>query len=358
MKNIFLIGFMGTGKSAVSGCLKTTYQMDIIDADQYIEEREQTSITDIFKRKGETYFRDLETELLMEMQTKDSTVISCGGGIVLRGKNVEIMKRTGKVVLLTASPETILNRVKHNDNRPLLKGKKTVEAIRALMEQRREKYQAAADLIINTDNKTIAEVCEEIMRKIGGRRIILASASPRRREIMAQAGLEFEIMVSSKEEIYTGTSPEAIVKELALLKAEDIAEQVEQKSVTIIGADTVVAHDGRILGKPKDDADAFAMIEGIQGESHQVFTGVAIISYDADGRKTVVNDAVGTKVYVHAMNKDEILSYLATGEHKDKAGSYAIQGRFAPYIEKIEGDYYNVVGLPISYIYQVLKEEK
>lgn len=187
------------------------------------------------------------------------------------------------------------------------------------------------------------------------KRIILASGSPRRREIMEQAGYTFEIQVSQKEEIYKSTEPDEVVKELALLKAEDIAGQNEQRNLIVIGADTVVAHRGKILGKPKNDADAFAMIQGIQGEVHFVYTGIAILFFDEEGNKTVVNRAVGTKVFVDEMTEEEIRAYLATGEHCDKAGSYAIQGKFAPYIEKIEGDYYNVVGLPISYIRKALK---
>ena len=191
-----------------------------------------------------------------------------------------------------------------------------------------------------------------------GKRIILASASPRRREIMEQAGYSFEILVSHKEEIYHGIEPNEIVKELSLLKAEDIAEQIEQKNVIIIGADTVVAHRGKILGKPKNEEDAYAMLQGIQGEVHHVYTGVTILAFDEEGRKTLVNDAVGTKVYVDSMTEEEIRTYLLTGEYKDKAGSYAIQGKFAPYIAKIEGDYYNVVGLPISFIRKALQKIK
>lgn len=187
-------------------------------------------------------------------------------------------------------------------------------------------------------------------------KMILASASPRRREILSQAGYEFEIMVSNKEESYKSTTPADIVKELALLKAEDIAEQIEPKNTVIIGSDTVVAHNGKILGKPKDEVDAVKMIEGFQGDVHQVYTGVALLIFDKSGEKRVINHAVETKVFVCPMTKQEILDYVATKEYSDKAGSYAIQGRFAPFIEKIEGDYYNVVGLPISYIYQTLKE--
>lgn len=192
------------------------------------------------------------------------------------------------------------------------------------------------------------------------KRIILASASPRRSELMTQAGFTFEIKVSSKEEVYTSESPDEIVKELSLLKAEDIAEQTgceERKNLVIIGADTVVAADGKILGKPKSKDDAFAMIERLQGKKHQVYTGTAIIIFDENQDKRIVNHAVKTEVYVNPMTEAEIMDYIEHENVMDKAGAYGIQGRFAAFIEKIEGDYYNVMGLPVSYIYQVLKED-
>ena len=188
------------------------------------------------------------------------------------------------------------------------------------------------------------------------KKIVLASASPRRKELMQQAGYEFEIQVSHKEEVYTGTTPDEIVKELALLKATDIAERNERKNLIVIGADTVVAHKGMILGKPKSEEDAFEMIRGFQGDKHQVYTGVAILSYDESGVETVVNHAVRTDVYVNAMTEDEIWAYIQRDHVLDKAGSYGIQSGFAVHIEKIEGDYFNVVGLPVSYIYDVLKK--
>lgn len=190
------------------------------------------------------------------------------------------------------------------------------------------------------------------------RKIILASASPRRREIMQQAGYEFEIMVSHKEESYTSTEPNEIVKELALLKANDIAGQVEQKNTVVIGADTVVAYVGKILGKPKTKEEAFCMIREFQGDKHQVYTGVAIIEFDECGNKKVANEAVKTDVYVNPMTDEEIWAYIERDNVLDKAGSYGIQSGFACHIEKIEGDYFNVVGLPISYIYKILKFSK
>lgn len=188
------------------------------------------------------------------------------------------------------------------------------------------------------------------------KKMILASASPRRSELMAQAGYTFEVQVSHKEEVYQSTEPDEIVKELSLLKARDVAQQYAKADTIVIGADTVVAYQGKILGKPKDLEDAFRMIKSFQGDCHQAYTGVAILVYDSEGNCTVKNHAVRTDVYVNPMTDDEIYSYINSDSVLDKAGAYGIQGRFAIHIEKIEGDYYNVVGLPISYIYEQLKE--
>ncbi len=194
------------------------------------------------------------------------------------------------------------------------------------------------------------------------KQIILASGSPRRRELLEQIGYTFEIVTSEKEEVYQSTEPQEIVKELALLKAKDVAEKItkergEDCQRILIGADTVVAHQGKVLGKPKDKADAARMLDALQGNAHDVYTGVAVICYDKEGKEEVISHAVGTKVYVDAMTEEEIQAYIETGEPMDKAGAYGIQGRFAAHIRKIEGDYYNVVGLPVSYIYKVLREK-
>ena len=205
------------------------------------------------------------------------------------------------------------------------------------------------------------------------KRIILGSASPRRRELLEQIGISFEVRVSDKEEVYHSLIPEEIVKELALSKAENVADdlRVEQEQVKqisfdkknnvlldtiVIGADTIVVSDGSILGKPKDEADAVRMIRSLQGRSHKVYTGVAILDYDDEGKRKSVVHAVETEVFVNPMSDEEIREYAATGEPLDKAGAYGIQGQFAAYIERIDGDYYNVVGLPVSYVYRQLKE--
>ena len=164
--NILLIGFMGCGKSTVSAFLCKMLAMDSVEMDAVIQERKGMTINEIFANYGEEYFRNLETNLLIEISQKNQLVVSCGGGAALREINVEHMKNNGRVVLLTASPETILERVKDNDDRPLLRGHKNVEFIADLMEKRREKYEAAADIVVSTDNKTVLEICQEMIAKL------------------------------------------------------------------------------------------------------------------------------------------------------------------------------------------------
>ena len=161
--NLFLIGFMGCGKSSVASCLCRTYGMKLLEMDEEIVRREEQAISDIFKSKGEEYFRSLETSLLKELQEAENTVVSCGGGVVLRECNVEMMKKSGKVVLLTAKPETIVQRVSGNHARPLLEGKKNVTDIRKMMEERRPHYEGAADLTISTDGKSPDAICRELL---------------------------------------------------------------------------------------------------------------------------------------------------------------------------------------------------
>ena len=164
--NIFLIGFMGAGKSTISDYLKNALAMDVVEMDQCIVERQGLSISDFFETYGEEYFRELETNLLIEMQSQSNVVVSCGGGVPMRERNVVEMKKNGRVVLLTAKPETILERVKDNHDRPLLENNKTVPFIADLMEKRRAKYEAAADIVIQTDGKSELEICEELIHRL------------------------------------------------------------------------------------------------------------------------------------------------------------------------------------------------
>lgn len=164
--NIALIGFMGAGKSTVSSYLHELLALDLVETDKLIVEQQGMSINDIFAKYGEPYFRNLESNVCIQMMDHKLTVISCGGGLVMRDENVENLKKSSRIVLLTASPETIYERVKDSTDRPLLNGHMNTEYISELMEKRRPKYEAAADFIINTDGKSVREICEELIRVI------------------------------------------------------------------------------------------------------------------------------------------------------------------------------------------------
>lgn len=181
-------------------------------------------------------------------------------------------------------------------------------------------------------------------------KIILASASPRRKELLQQLNLKFDILVSHKEEIITQTEPCEVVTELACQKAEEVTKQISEDAV-VIGADTIVVYQGKIMGKPKDSDDAFYMLSQLQGNTHEVYTGVSIWE-KSDNRWKHSEFYEKTQVTFYPMTHNEIEYYIKLGEPMDKAGAYGIQGAGAAYIKEIRGDYNNVVGLPIGRLYQ------
>lgn len=180
------------------------------------------------------------------------------------------------------------------------------------------------------------------------RKIILASASPRRKELLTTAGVEFDVVVADIEEtIPDGAQPQEVVKALALQKAEAVAK--DYPDCIVIGADTIVVNDGAILGKPKSEEDAVEMLKALSSRTHFVCTGVALACGDK-----VKNFCETTEVEFYNLTRDEIVRYVKSGEPMDKAGSYGIQGRGCVIVKRIVGDYFNVVGLPISKVYREL----
>lgn len=159
---IFLIGFMGCGKTAVSRRISAMTGWRQIEMDDRISEQEKMSIPEIFEKKGEPYFRALETDFLRKMKRSRGCVVSCGGGVAMREENVRLMKEAGTVVLLTATPETVYRRIGHSHNRPVLAGRMNTESIASLMEERRPYYESAADYTVSTDGKTIEEIAREV----------------------------------------------------------------------------------------------------------------------------------------------------------------------------------------------------
>lgn len=187
------------------------------------------------------------------------------------------------------------------------------------------------------------------------KKLVLASASPRRKELLSQIGLDFIVCPSDAEEVITKTVPAEIVMELAKTKAEAIWQKTEQENCIVLGADTIVVKDDEILGKPKDDQDAARMIQMLQGCVHQVYTGVCFYYREEGTDIEKCHLFYGcTDVQVAPMSRQEIATYLQQGEHRDKAGAYGIQGFFERYIEGIRGDYANVVGLPVGLVYREL----
>lgn len=182
--------------------------------------------------------------------------------------------------------------------------------------------------------------------------LILASASPRRKELLEKIGLPFTVQPAMGEERITQKSPAAVVMELSRQKAEEIAA-VQTEDCIIIGADTVVARGEKIMGKPKDAADAKQMLRSIADDCHQVYTGVTLIRTGAYPQSVTFQEK--TDVCLYPISDAELDAYIASGDPMDKAGAYGIQGDFAIYVKRIAGDYYNVVGLPIGRVYQELK---
>lgn len=197
-------------------------------------------------------------------------------------------------------------------------------------------------------------------------KFILASQSPRRKQLLEQIGMEFEICPARKEEVVTSSIPKEVCVELSKQKALEIASGIKafnethpdiasDQDIIIIGADTIVAVGNEILGKPKDEDDAKRMINLISDNIHSVYTGVTFVFMAKDGRVGEYSFFEKTDVEVYKIDANEIQDYIDSGDCMDKAGAYGIQGGFAKYIKGINGDYNNVVGLPVARVYQELK---
>lgn len=189
-------------------------------------------------------------------------------------------------------------------------------------------------------------------------KIILASASPRRKELLRQIGIKYTVMPSTMEERTTKTLPHEVVQELSYQKAMDVCKRLQEQGeddFTVIGADTVVSYMDMIMGKPVDKADACRMLRQLQGNVHQVYTGVTLCFKQKDMPSMFHTFYERTDVSMYPMDENEIEAYAASGEPMDKAGAYAIQGGCAAYIQSICGDYNNVVGLPVGRLYQEMK---
>ncbi len=185
-------------------------------------------------------------------------------------------------------------------------------------------------------------------------RYILASSSPRRRELMEKTGIPFEVIPSGVTEKITAEEPAEIVKELSLQKAQDVYDHLEDpKDCTVIGADTIVFYHGEILGKPADKNEAYDMLSLLSDRTHQVYTSVTLIKNES-GKETTRSFHEKTDVTFYPISKEDLHRYVDSGDPLDKAGAYGIQGDFCIHVKEIRGDYSNVVGLPVGRLYREL----
>ena len=186
-------------------------------------------------------------------------------------------------------------------------------------------------------------------------RYILASQSPRRRELLARTGLEFDVIPSDVNEKITKKVPSDVVMELAHQKAENVyAKITDSDDYTVIGSDTIVVYRDEILGKPADKQEAYDMLSMLADRTHQVYTGVSLIQ-KKQGKKTIKTFYCQTDVTLYPIDKEDLHRYVESGDPLDKAGAYGIQGDFSIHVKGIKGDYNIVVGLPIGRVYQELK---
>ena len=186
------------------------------------------------------------------------------------------------------------------------------------------------------------------------KKIVLASQSPRRHELLDMVGIRHEVITSDCDEHISYTGPDDMVLKLSHLKAESVAEELkkQKEDAVVIGSDTIVYFDGQVLGKPEDPEDAYRMLSELSGNSHSVFTWVTLID-TATGKSESFYEE--TKVIFYDVTEEEIRDYIATGDPLDKAGSYGVQGRGAFLVKRIEGDYFTVVGLPVAHLVRVLR---
>ena len=183
------------------------------------------------------------------------------------------------------------------------------------------------------------------------KKLILASASPRRKEILDTAGYSYEVIPSNADEVMEGECAYSLAELNALAKAREVFNRLGDENAVVLGADTVVSVNGRVLGKPTDEGDAFSMLKELSNSTHEVISGFAVVGKDAFDSGFCV-----TKVKFRDLSDEEIRDYIATDEPKDKAGSYAIQERACLFAESFEGDFFNIIGLPIQKLYFPLKK--
>lgn len=343
--NVILIGMSGAGKSTLGVLLAKALGKDFLDTDILIQQRTGKLLQQLIDEEGAERFLEIEEEVLSTLSV-ENYVIATGGSAVYSERGMKHLLECGRSVYLQVEFEELRERVSNISTRGIIfHGKNDLEAVYA---ERLPLYERYGEIHVRCTGKSIEESVGELVTALTERRtLILASQSPRRREILENLGVKFEVVTADTDESSTERDPRRLVEELSLRKAEAVRDALMQQgyhlaNTVILASDTVVAADGLILGKPRDEDDAKAMLARLSGRRHEVISGLALIGYGKSGTAHEV-----TEVEFDDMDEETILRYIRTTKPYDKAGAYAIQGLASAWIRGIHGCYFNVVGLPV-----------
>ena len=355
LDNVILIGMSGAGKSTLGVLLAKALGKQFTDTDILIQQKTGKLLQEIIDTEGVDRFLQIEEEVVSSLDLHNC-VIATGGSVVYSDAAMHHLKAHGTAVYLSVDYDELFHRISNISDRGIVfKGKND---LRAVYEERLPLYRTYADITVECTGHGVEQSVDEITAalKKHNTRFILASKSPRRKEILESMGLHFEIVVADTDESSNESDPRALVELLSRRKGEAVrdlllAEGRELADTVIIASDTVVAVDGQILGKPRDREDAMRMLRLLSGREHEVVSGICLI-----GKDQVCSSHEVTRVVFDALDEATMERYVAETNPYDKAGAYAIQGRASAFISGIHGCYFNVVGLPVHRLNTLYRE--
>jgi len=357
--NVILIGMSGAGKSTLGVLLAKALGKDFTDTDILIQQKTGKLLQEIIDEQGAARFMEIEEEILSSLDVKNH-VIATGDSAVYSSRGMKHLLESGRSVYLKVEYAELAKRLSNISTRGIVFREKG--DLEAVWRERLPLYESYGEIHVDCTSKSVEEsVLELVAALTAKKKLILASQSPRRREILSNLGVKFEVKVSDADESSDERDPKKLVEELSRRKAEAVRDAMlcEGKSVdecVILASDTVVSVDGEILGKPRDQEEAKRMLRMLSGRRHEVISGLALIGYGKCGTAHEV-----TEVEFDEMDEETIDFYVREAKPYDKAGAYAIQGLASAWIKGIHGCYFNVVGLPVhrlNCLYEQLFGEK
>ena len=355
LDNVILIGMSGAGKSTLGVLLAKALGKQFTDTDILIQQKTGKLLQEIIDTEGVDRFLQIEEEVVSSLDLHNC-VIATGGSVVYSDAAMLHLKASGTAVYLAVEFDELRHRLANISDRGIVfKGKND---LRAVYEERLPLYRTYADITVECTGHGVEESVNGILASLKkhNTRFVLASKSPRRKEILENMGLDFEIVVADTDESSTETDPRALVELLSRRKGLAVRDLLQSEGrrlsdTVIIASDTVVSVDGQILGKPVDREDALRMLRLLSGREHEVISGICLIGGDRIGSAHEV-----TRVVFDDLDEATIERYVAQSNPYDKAGAYAIQGSASAFISGIHGCYFNVVGLPVHRLNLLYRE--